>query len=235
MRTGSREWSDMPEPGGFGLRVLRREAGRWWWAPLVAGVVWFVIAWLVLRMDVTSLATVGVLVGIALVINAVNEAALAALMAGGWKAAHLVLAVVFVLGAAWAFVRPINTFFALASVLGLILFLQGAFSITRGIALRGVSPYWSLELLSGGLIALLGFWVSVSDRYFGLEGRTVFILIWVGFMALFRGTSNIVLAFSLLWFAKKSDGREPEPIASGTSRHVPAQPERREAADVPRR
>lgn len=235
MRTGIPEWTDSPEPGGFGLRVLRREAGRWWWAPLVAGVIWFVIAWLVLRMNVTSLATVGVLVGIALVITAVNEAALAALMAGGWKAAHLVLAVVFVLGAAWAFVRPINTFFALASVLGLILLLQGAFSITRGIALRGVSPFWSLELLSGGLIALLGFWVSVSDRYFGLEGRTVFILIWVGFMALFRGLSNIVLAFSMLWFAKKSGGREPEPMASDTSQHVSGQPEPREAVEVPRR
>ena len=75
----------------------------------------------------------------------------------------------------------------------------------------------------------------MSDRYFGLEGRAVFILIWVGFMALFRGISNIVLAFSMLWFARKSDGREPEPIASGTSRHVPVQPEHREAAEVPRR
>ncbi len=92
-----------------------------------------------------------------------------------------------------------------------------------------MSPFWSLELLSGGLIALLGFWVSVSDRYFGLEGRTVFILIWVGFMALFRGIPNIVLAFSMLWFAKRSDGREPEPIASGTSQHVSGQPEPREA------
>jgi uncharacterized membrane protein HdeD (DUF308 family) len=100
MRADDPEWTDGSDPGGFALRVLRREAGRWWWAPLVAGVIWFVIAWLVLRMNVTSLATVGVLVGIALVITAVNEAALAALMAGGWKAAHLVLAVVFVLGAA---------------------------------------------------------------------------------------------------------------------------------------
>ena len=90
-------------------------------------------------------------------------------------------------------------------------------------------------LAVAGLIALLGFWVSVSDRYFGLEGRTVLILIWVGFMALFRGISNIVLAFSLLWFAKKSDGREPEPIASGTSRHIPAQAEHHEAVEVPRR
>ena len=34
-------------------RVLQREAARWWWAPLVAGGVWFVIAWLVLRLNTT--------------------------------------------------------------------------------------------------------------------------------------------------------------------------------------
>ena len=187
----------------------------------MAGVAWFVIAWLVLRMNVASLATVGVLVGVAFLIAAVSEAALGAFLIGGWKIAHYVLAVIFTLGAVWAFVRPINTFFALASVLGLILLLQGAFSIARGISLRDLSPYWSLELVSGVLIALLGFWVSISDRYFGLEGRAVFILIWVGFMALFRGISGIVLAFSMLWFAKKADGREPDRAAAGTRRHVP--------------
>jgi hypothetical protein len=33
----------------FGGPILRREAARWWWAPLVGAVLWFVIAWLVLR------------------------------------------------------------------------------------------------------------------------------------------------------------------------------------------
>lgn len=235
MRHDIPPWTDLSEPGGFAVRVLRREAGRWWWVALVAGVVWFVIAWLVLRMDVTSLRTVGVLVGILFVVAAVNEAAVAAFVTGGWKLAHYVMAGAFVLGAVWAFARPINTFFALASVLGLLLFLQGALSIARGIALRGVSPYWGLEVVSGILIALLAFWVSISDRYFGLEGRMVLILIWVGFMALFRGISDIVLAFSMLWFARKGDGREPDPRATGTSRHIPVQTEHRETVEAPRR
>ena len=217
MHTDRAQWTEGPEPALLGKRMLRREAGRWWWVPLVAGVSWFVIAWAVLRADVTSLATVGVLVGVAFLLAAVNEAAVAGLATGGWRFAHYVMGAVFVLGAGWAFVRPIGTFFALASVLGLILLLQGSLYIVRGIALRDLSPYWSLELLSGVLLTLLGIWVSVSDRVFDLAGRTAFILLWVGFMALFRGTSDIVLAFSMLRVAKRGDSRESDRPSASTS------------------
>jgi uncharacterized membrane protein HdeD (DUF308 family) len=205
------------EPGLGLRRLLRQEASRWWWVPLVAGVAWFVVAWAVLRADATSLATVGVLVGVAFLLAAVNEAALGGLARGGWSVAHYVLGAVFVLGAAWAFVRPIDTFFALASVLGLILLLQGALYFGRGIALRDVSPYWGLEVLAGALISLLGVWVSVSDRVFDLSGRTAFILLWVGFMALFRGVSDIVLGFSMLWYSKRGDDRELDRPSARTS------------------
>jgi uncharacterized membrane protein HdeD (DUF308 family) len=206
MRTDNAERTDWATPDLPGRSMLRRAAARWWWAPLLAGVVWFLIAWLVLRADATSLATVGVLVGAVFLLAAVNEAAVAGFAAGGWRVAHYILGAVFVLGAVWAFARPIDTFFALASVLGLILLLQGALYIIRGVALRGLSPYWSLEVISGVLISLLGFWVSTSDRVFDLAGRTAFILLWVGFMALFRGVSDIVLAFSMLSHAKRGDG-----------------------------
>ena len=55
------------------------------------------------------------------------------------------------------------------------------------------------------LLTLLGLWVSASDRVFDLAGRTAFILLWVGFMALFRGVSDIVLAFTMLSYAKPDD------------------------------
>jgi uncharacterized membrane protein HdeD (DUF308 family) len=183
--------------GTPGRRLLHRGAARWWWAPLVGAVIWFVIAWLVLRANYTSLATVGVLVGVAFLLAAANEVALAALMRGGWAVLHVVLAVFFALGALWAFIRPVNTFFALASVLGLLLFLQGIVTITRGLVLRDETPYWWLDLVGGGLLTLLAIWVSTSDRVWNLAGRAVFILAWVGFMAIFRGVSDVALAFSL--------------------------------------
>jgi uncharacterized membrane protein HdeD (DUF308 family) len=184
--------------------------------PLVAGVSWSVIAWVVLRADVTSLATVGVMVGVTLLVAAVDQAATAGFARGGWRVAHYVLAGVLLLGALWAFVRPIDTFVALASALGLILFLQGAFSVVTGVAMRDISPYWWLELLSGVLVTALAVWVSVADQVWTLAAQAVFILVWVGFMAVFRGLSDIVLAFSMLAFAR---WRAPAGASSGDPAH----------------
>ena len=182
--------------GGAG-RMLQREAARWWWAPLVAAVVWFVIAWLVLRANYSSLTTVGVLVGVVFLIATVNEVALSAVVSGGWRVVHIALAVLFLLGALWGFIRPINTFFALASVLGLLLFLQGLFYVMRGVALRVESPTWWLDLVGGGLLLALALWISTSDRVWTLGARAAFILVWVGFFALFRGFSDVIIAFEL--------------------------------------
>lgn len=177
--------------------VLQREAARLWWAPLVAGVAWFVIGWLVLRANYTSLTTVGVLLGFAFLMAAINEGALGVMMHGGWAVLHYALAVFFVLGAIWSFVHPVNSFFALASVLGLLLFIQGIFTLSRGLALRDESPYWWLDVTAGGLLTVLAIWISTSDRAWGLADRAFFILIWVGLMAIFRGVSDVALAFSL--------------------------------------
>jgi uncharacterized membrane protein HdeD (DUF308 family) len=216
--------ADTLAAGGSGRQMLRKGAVRWWWAPLVAAVAWFVIAWVVLRGTYTSLTTVGVLVGVTFLLAAVNEGAMAAVMRSGWGVLHIVLAVIFALGAAWAFVRPINTFFALASVLGLLLFLQGALTLARGVAMWDATPHWWLEVLSGGLLILLALWVSSSDRVWNLAGRAVFILFWVGLQAIFRGISDISLAFSLHRIAKEGEPEE----ATAAAPTIPSQ-ERREA------
>jgi uncharacterized membrane protein HdeD (DUF308 family) len=189
-------------------RVMQREAARWWWAPLAAGVIWFVIAWMVLRADYTSLVTVGIILGVAFLVSAINEVGLAAVMGGGWAVWHVVLAVILFLGALWAFVRPVNTFFALASVLGLLLLLQGVFTIMRGVALRDETEYWWLDLVGGSLITLLGLWVSSSDGVWNLNSRATFILLWVGFMAIFRGISDIGLAMALRRFGHEDQQRQ---------------------------
>jgi uncharacterized membrane protein HdeD (DUF308 family) len=82
---------------------------------------------------------------------------LASVVPGGWKVWHWILAVIFLLGALYGFVRPVNTFFALASVLGLILIFYGAFEIVQAVATRAVNPYWWLGLSIGILLILLAF------------------------------------------------------------------------------
>jgi uncharacterized membrane protein HdeD (DUF308 family) len=178
-------------------RVLLREGSRYWWVLLLAGIAWLVVAWVVLRADVTSLATVGVLLGVLFIAAGVNEVLFASAVAGGWKVLHYAMAVIFLLGGLWAFIRPINTFFALASVLGLILIFSGAFEIVRAVASREENRWWWVGLVTGILLILLAFWVSSSDRVFNLANRTYLILFWVGFMALIRGFTQIMLAFSV--------------------------------------
>jgi uncharacterized membrane protein HdeD (DUF308 family) len=97
----------------------------------------------------------------------------------------------------WGFIRPIDTFFSLVAVLGLILIFYGGFEIVQAVTSRAVNPYWWLSLIAGILLVLLAFWVSGSDRVYALAQRTYLILFWVGFFALFRGFNQIMLAFSV--------------------------------------
>jgi uncharacterized membrane protein HdeD (DUF308 family) len=178
-------------------RVLLREGTRYWWVLLLVGIAWLVIAWVVLRADVTSLATVGILLGVLFIAAGLNEVLFASAVTSGWKILHYAMAVIFLLGGLWAFIRPVNTFFALASVLGLILIFYGAFEIVRGVASRDENRFWWISLVTGILLILLAFWVSSSDRVFNLASRAYLILFWVGFMALIRGFTQIMLAFSV--------------------------------------
>jgi len=118
-------------------RIIVREGARYWWVFLLTGIAWLVIAWLVLRLNVTSLTTVGVLLGVVFIAAGVNEAGLGSLMSGGWKVLHYVMSFIFFLGGLWSLIQPINSFFAFVSVLGLILIFYGTFEIVRAVSSRG--------------------------------------------------------------------------------------------------
>jgi hypothetical protein len=190
-------------------RLIVREGARYWWLFLISGILWLLIAWMVLRLNATSIATVGVLLGVVFGLSGINEVGMASLAPGGWKVWHYLLAVIFFLGALYGFIRPVNTFFALASVLGLVLIFYGAFEIIQGVASRAVNPYWWLSLIIGILLVLLAFWVSESDRMFALARRTYLILFWVGFLALFRGFSQIFLAFTVRHAGQEAAAIDP--------------------------
>jgi uncharacterized membrane protein HdeD (DUF308 family) len=212
----------VPEPE----RMLQRGASRWWWALILVGVAWLLIGWVVLRANATSLATVGVLVGIVLIASGINEVALAAMVSGGWRFLHYGIAFLFLLAGLWAFIRPINTFFALASVLGLILLFYGAFEIVRAVASRGETPYWWVGLVGGILLLLLALWVSSSDPATSIARRSYLILFWAGFMALLRGFTQIMAGFSLRHLGTEAAGRAATATAAEVPSTVPAQERR---------
>ncbi len=175
---------------------IRREAtgfARNWWLFLITGLAWLLVGVLVLRFNITSVATVGILLGVMFLGAAFNEFLASTTVSGGWKWVHVALGVLFVLGALWGFFRPIETAFALASVLGFLLVLMGAMNIVGAVLSREANPLWWLGLTVGILEILLAMWVS--QHYYG--ARIALILIWVGFMAIFRGITEIVMAFEL--------------------------------------
>jgi uncharacterized membrane protein HdeD (DUF308 family) len=178
------------EPTGF---------ARNWWLFLITGLAWLVIAIVVLRFTITSIATVGILIGIMFLGAAMNEFLASTTVAGGWRFVHITLGVLFVLGSIWSFVRPVNTFYALASILGLLLVFMGTMSVVGALMSREQNPVWWLGLLVGILEILLAFWVS--QQFY--PARASLILLWVGFMALFKGIGEIVLAFELHHASKR--------------------------------
>jgi len=175
----------------------RTRAGLWrlagpWWMFLLTGIAWLIIAWVVLRFTPASLTTVGVLMGILFLFAMFNEI-LIALVRSGWRWLHIVMAVIFAFGAGWAFARPYNAFWTLASILGLLLILRGTLDIITSAETRAINSLWWLGLLAGILEILIGFWAA--QQYLRVQGAL--LLLWVGLFAIFRGISEIVVAFEL--------------------------------------
>jgi len=182
-----------------------RDASRWWWVFIVSGVLWLWISLVVLRFTTTSVTTVGILIGVVFTLAAITEFMVIAVTSGFWKFLHIILAVLFVLGAIWGYANPKDAFWALAEVLGFILVIYGAVELTEAVVTRPVNPLWWLGLTVGILLILLGFWTS--QQLLIVQARL--LILYVGIAALFRGIGHIVFAFSV-----RHAGREAVDAAS---------------------
>jgi len=184
-------------PDATAERIRGTRAALWrlagpWWLFLLTGIAWLIISWVVLRFTPASITTVGTLLGVLFLLAAVNEFVIAAVR-HSWRWAHILLGVLFVAGAIWAFARPFNAFWSLASVLGLLLIFKGTLDIIGAVVTKDVNSAWWLGLVAGILELVLGFWASQQ----AFPARGALLLLWVGFFALFRGISEIVIAFEV--------------------------------------
>lgn len=182
----------------------RAAVRRWtdkWWLLVVLGVAWLLVSLLVLRFDTTSLRTVGVLMGFVFLAGAAEEF-LISYVRSSWRWAHVLLGIAFVAGAIWCFAEPIDAFWSLAAVIGLLLILRGTWDILASTLSRTLNPIWGLGLVAGILEILLGFWAS-QQLY---PARASLLLLWVGFFAMFRGFQAIVLGFEVKSFGDRPVG-----------------------------
>jgi uncharacterized membrane protein HdeD (DUF308 family) len=145
-----------------------------------------------LRFTPASVATVGVLLGVLFLFGMIDEFLIAAVLPG-WRWLHIVMGVIFAFGAGWSFAQPYDAFWTLASILGLLLIFRGTLDIITSVDARGINGAWWLGMAAGILEILLGFWAS--QQYLSVKGAL--LLVWVGLFALFRGISEIVIAFEV--------------------------------------
>jgi hypothetical protein len=175
-----------------GLRGMTSGLTRWWWVYLVAGVVWLIIAVIVLRLDLTSVFAIGVLLGVLFLVTALDEFAIAALR-DSWRWFRVLLGIFFIAGAIWCFIHPYNAFWSIAAALGILLVIKGAFDIVNASASSLFNHIWWLGLIAGLLEIALGFWAS--QQY--VATRAALLLLWAGLYAIFRGVSDLVIAFEV--------------------------------------
>jgi uncharacterized membrane protein HdeD (DUF308 family) len=162
----------------------------WWWF-LVVGIVWVLIALAVLSFDSTSAALIGYWVAFVLLAAGVTEL-FNAFFEENWRWVSVVFGVLFLIAGILALFEPFQTFGILALLLGWFLVFRGTLSIVMSIAGRGVVDLWGLLLAIGIFEVVIGVW-AIGHPY-----RSAWLLIlWVGIAALFRGVSQIILAFQL--------------------------------------
>jgi uncharacterized membrane protein HdeD (DUF308 family) len=171
--------------------MLDQLAGPWW-TFLVTGIVWLVISLIVLRFRVSSVVAVGVLMGVVFLAGWFSELLVGSIRSR-WRWAHVAMGIVFLFAACWSFASPFGAFWALAAIFGLLLIFRGSLDLVTSISSREINPAWWLGMTAGVLEILLGFWVSQQE----FPARALLLLIWVGFFALFRGFSDILLAFEV--------------------------------------
>jgi uncharacterized membrane protein HdeD (DUF308 family) len=175
------------------LHRASSKLSRSWWVFLITGFAWLLIAVILLRFNSTSVATIGLMLGAVFLFAAMHQFAVAMMQGGVWAVLRIVLAVLFIGGAIWSFVQPYDAFWSLAAAFGLLLIINGAFDITYSAMAQRVNPMWWLGLVTGILEIALGFWAS--QQY--ISARAALLVLWVGFFAIFRGISDLVIAFEV--------------------------------------
>ena len=174
------------------MRPFLTQIARYWWVELLLGVLWVVIAIVVLKFDNASVVTVGILTGIMFLLFAVEEFALAALdRSGRWIWA--LFGVLLTAAGIVSLIHPRNTFAGFADILGFVFLLIGVLWMVQAFTERAVNDLWWLGLTSGILMIILAFWVSGE---FFLD-RAATLLVFAGVWALMKGITDIVRAFQM--------------------------------------
>ena len=170
-------------------RERMREVGRWWWVPLLTGILWLILAWVLLSFDATTVWTVAIFTGIFLIFGGATELMMAT-VTPAWRWLHIVLGVVFIAFGTASFVWPHITFVALAALISWVIMIAGVLHIVGALSSKDFDDLWWLGLVIGIAEIVIALWAISADN-----GTIVLLVVWLAAIAIARGLMNIVLAF----------------------------------------
>ena len=182
----------------FTERELAEEAADRWWMFLVTGIGWLVFSLLVFQWDYTTVYAISILFGIVALVAGVNEFFQIVVSSTGWKFVHGILGVLYVIVGVWALVNPRSAFTTLAALVAFFLLFKGIFDLTVAFMTKDEFDLWWLQLVLGIVEILLAFWVSGSFRT-----SAIFLVAYVGIIALSRGITELFVAFKLRGLQKR--------------------------------
>jgi uncharacterized membrane protein HdeD (DUF308 family) len=182
----------------FTERELAEEAADRWWMFLVTGIGWLVFALLVFQWDYTTVYAISILFGIVALVAGINEFFQIVVSSTGWKFVHGILGVLYVIVGVWALVNPRSAFTTLAALVAFFLLFKGIFDLTVAFMTKDEFDLWWLQLVLGIVEILLAFWVSGSFRT-----SAIFLVAYVGIIALSRGITELFVAFKLRGLQKR--------------------------------
>jgi uncharacterized membrane protein HdeD (DUF308 family) len=176
----------------FAEREVDAQAADRWWFFLLTGIGWLVFALMVFQWDFTTVYAVSYLFGFVALFAGANEFVQITVSTTGWKIAHGILGVLFVLAGIWAIVHPHNAFATIAGLIGYFLLFKGIFDVTVAFAVKSQSDLWWLQLVVGVLEILLAFWVAGH-----FKDKVILLVAYVGIIGLSRGITELIVAFKL--------------------------------------
>jgi uncharacterized membrane protein HdeD (DUF308 family) len=169
---------------------------NWGWF-LAAGIAWIVFAFLLLSFNYRTVWAIAVFFGIGFIVGGIMEFAVAA-VAPGWRWLYVLIGIVSIAAGVIALLWPGETFLVLSAIVGWLLLFYGIIDIVFAFSTRHLEGLWWMQLISGIIMVLLGFWaISPDSATVATYRGAVLLVVWIGVAALFRGISDLIVGFRL--------------------------------------
>ena len=189
------------------LREDMQTVTRGWGWFLAAGIAWIVFAFFILSFNYRTVWAIAVFFGIGFIVGGLMEFAVAA-VAPGWKWLYVLIGIVSIVAGLIALMWPGETFLVLSAIVGWLLLFYGLIDIVFAFSTRHLEGLWWMQLVSGIIMVLLGFWaISPDDATVSTYRGAVLLAVWIGVAAMFRGISDIILGFRLRSVQRELEAR----------------------------